>query len=492
MSLLSTCSRILLESSSETIGAEDQLRNPLDYDELDSIDPRIRSRTRTRSDRHIRSLTFSGSRHYLEKWVYINHGSRRGACFEESMLEIPSNDRSSSALLMSVNLQSMMMGTSILSMPYTIKIGGVWSIAMIAIIGIISNFTANILVDCQYEESTTYPGVWKRVRASFVAMSKDCWRRCGQFLMEVLVYTSLLRNVTILILLTALSDDILQSYKITGYDKNVISVVWMFLTLPLLFITKMSLLAWVSFLGLLSYLVAVGAVLVISFFNFKHWSVSLIPLEFDVKSVGISFGIILNSFFLHLNVPALEGSLRDPTVYKRSSNFSFAINILIKMVFGVSCYLAYTDKTEQIITSNIQQFYPLPLIMKVAIIFYCFFTFPLKTFVVFEIIDEKFAKYFPICRPDGWSWLIITRLLIMLACLLIAILVPQFGLVVSLIGSARGSMVSMVFPGLFYLILCKRSSLITRIISGVIVILGIAGGILGLYTSVDALMKSYD
>ena len=463
----------------------------VDISTADSRSPSLRERWRKNS--RSRSLLFANSSEYVENWAGWAYMSYASGIVENSLgvslANIESVDRRSSGFLMSINLQSMILGTSMLSIPYCVRISGIWSIPLILLIGIATAFTSNILYDCQYEESSSRPGVQKRVRTSFVAMCKDCWNKVGQYIMELLVYLSLIRNVVVFILLTDLLSDILASFGVAGYDTKYLSVAWMFLTLPLMFITRVSILAWVSFIGLIMYLGALGAVLVVCVLSYKSWDFSSIPFNFDVHGVGISIGIIVNSYAVHMNMPALESSLKVPEVYKRTSNLSFIANIVCKITFGLFGYLAYGSNTAQEITYNIQVYHPLPLLMKATIMFFSYFTIPLQSFVVFELIDEKFGPHFPLFKPGGFMWLLLSRLLVMTACLMIAVLIPEFGLVVSLVGSVRGSMIALILPALLHAGLNKqRISRSMRILCYTIAVLGTIGGCLGLYASLHALI----
>ena len=404
---------------------------------------------------------------YVSSWAHLSYGLSRSVNVEllgtvPSLLEVPSDDRRSSGFLMSINLQSMILGTSLLSIPYCLKIGGIWAILLIFIIGVLSTFTANILGECQYQESFSCPKYMKRIHTSFVDMSRACWNSAGAIIMEILVYASLARNIVVIILLTDITSEILKEFGSLHYDKKLLSVLWTLATLPLLFITRVSILAFVSFIGLLLYLIAMGTIMVACFTNIKNWNFNDISMEFDLQGIGIATGIIINSYAVHMNLPALEASLKKPNQYKRINNITFTTNVITKIAFGLCGFLTYIQVTEQEITTNINLYHPLPLILRCAIMFFAYFTIPLQSFVVFTLIDETFQPLFPACRIHS-IWLLISRSLFMTLCLLIAVLIPQFGLVVSLIGSIRGSSITLILPPLYYLCLKTNNKKFIRL-----------------------------
>jgi len=404
---------------------------------------------------------------------------------------IPSSDRVSTAFLMGVNLQSMILGTSLLSIPFCVKIAGFWGIVMIVVVGLFSLLTADVLTDCQYEKSYSEPGFYKRVNVSFVDMANSCWKVGGDYLSKIFVYLSLARNVVVIILLTDIVNCVLRNFNVPYFDKKLISVFWTLAVLPLLFIRRVSRLAWVSFVGLNLYLVVIFAVLILCCFEYRSWNLSNISMKFDVDGVGIATGIIINSYAVHMNLPALEGSLRHPRSYRRTSAVSFVVNVIIKVAFGVCGYLTYTAATEQEITNNVHEYRPLPILLQISVMFFSYFTIPLQSFVVFELIDNTFRPHFPACDSHDLCWMLVSRTFVMLLCLLVAVLIPNFSVVVGLIGSLRGSMICLILPALFYIKLQRRykcGDTLRRIACYLTVVFETVAAVVGVYASLKAIV----
>ena len=436
------------------------------------------------------------SKQMISSWAQMSYGL--SSSFSINMLgtvvsldDVPSDDRRSSGFLMSISLQSMILGTSLLSIPYCLKVAGVWSLVLTLIIGVVSTFTANILSECQYQESFSRPRLFKRIHTSFVDMSRACWSSAGGILMEALVYFSLARNIVVIILLADISCEILNEFVTDGYNKNILSVFWMFATLPLLFITRISVLAFVSFIGLILYLIAMFVIMILCLIQAKHWGYSNFSTEFDIKGFGIAAGIILNSYAVHMNLPALEASLRKPNQYNMINKLTFFSNTVIKIAFALVGFFTFAQDTQQEITSNIHVYYPLPTIIKSAVMFFAYFTIPLQSFVVFTLIDDTFKPKFTACT-NNMIWLLISRSLFMTLCLLIAVLVPNFSVVVSLIGSIRGSFITLILPSLYYITLKTHDKQLYKVVIAVLTaVFGCVLGIIGCYASTAAIINEW-
>ena len=404
-----------------------------------------------------------------------------------SLQHVPSIDRRSSAWLVGINIQSMILGTSVLSFPYAFVNTGIWAIPLVVWIGAASSFSGSLLQDCLYQKSCKYP--WpKRVRKSYLEISSRAWKSYGKPVMELIVFLSILRNVIILILLTNLTVEVFDGFIF--FDKRLITVLWAIGVLPFLFIKRVSSLAWISFFGLSLYLISLLAVLVHCVLECKIWSFSKLHLEFRIEKFGIAAGIIINSFSQHLSFPPVEGSMRMPEKYSLTLHTSFGINIIAKVFLGISGAMAYGDVVCQSVTSNLTE-KNISIPSDIGIAFFAYFTLPMQSFVVLDLIDSKYFPHFTVFQNSNcWCWLVLSRSLVLLPCLFIAVLIPQFGLLVSFVGSIRGSLICLVLPPLFYLTIHhNKISIYRKVQCLLIIITGIALGGVGAYSSSKALVQ---
>ena len=429
-----------------------------------------------------RSLSYEIVRH----WSHCSFASSNFLSI--SLQDIPSLDRRSSSWLVGMNIQSMILGTSVLSYPFAFMHAGIWAVPFVIIIGIAASISAGLLQDCLYQNSRKLARV-KRVRRTYVEVCKAAWPVYGQAMTECIVFLGLLRNVIVLTLLTNLSLEVLQ--KFIHFDRGVVTVIWAVITLPLLFIKRVSSLGWISFIGLLLYLAGFLTILVHCLLLYESWDFNNLHLSFKVEGVGLAAGIIINSFSQHLSFPPVEGSMKKPKQFRNTLNVSIIVNIILKLSLGVSAVMVYGVDTGQSITANLPD-RRMTVPSDIAIAFFAYFTLPMQSFVIFDLIDSKFHPYFPVCAtPSSWAWLLVSRSLVLTFCLLIAILVPHFGLLVSFIGSIRGSLVSLVLPPIFYLTLFKHKiGLMKKVTCFAVAAIGVLFGTLGIYSSTNAVVKA--
>jgi len=405
-----------------------------------------------------------------------------------SLPDVPSNNRVASSFQMSINLQTMILGTSLLSLPFCLRIAGVWALLVTVVIGFFTTFTASILSDCQYQVSYSQPAVLKRVSPSYVEMAKLCWKQGGGRIMELLVYLGLLRNVVVLILLTDITRDLLSPLGL-HYDKRYLTIIWTLILLPLLFIKKIQLLTIISFVGLNVYMLAILTILVSCCVQSSTWNIFNISFAFNLRGFGLVVGIVVNSFAVHLNLPALEGSLKKVDAYHRTTLISFLVNICAKIGFAMCGYLTCLEETGQEITSRISLYPPLPILVKISVMFFAFFSVPLQNLVIFQLIDDKYRPHFPVFENRNLTWVLLTRSLCVTACLFVAVSVPHFSIAVSLIGSLRGSLISLILPPLFYITLnTHHKKRCKKCLCYVTITVGVGAALFGAYSSFAALV----
>ena len=141
--------------------------------------------------------------------------------------------------------------------------------------------------------------------------------------------------------------------------------------------------------------------------------------------------------------------------------------------------------------NNIDQYHPLPIIIQASVMFYSYFTLPLQCFVAMELIDDTFRPLLPICVTQrDYVYLLLSRITLMAVCLAVALLIPQFSVVVGLIGSVTGSMIGVILPALFYVTLRtqKQNGFMMKGVLFVVAGVGCVSAVVGVYAAVRAVV----
>lgn len=415
----------------------------------------------------------------------------RSATMTMSLIEKPSYDRNASALLAGWNVTNLIQGTGILGVPYAVRMGGWASVAAIAVVAMICCFTGKLLVDCLYEVSKT-TGQKKRVRVNYPEVGEAVWPRWGNRIVSVVQVCEMFGGIIMyIVLLATVFNDITKN--LTPLNTYEWAVVCAAVALPTVFITRVSVISWISMISVFALMSCILSILVYCFWEFKFMSVSNVP-PFDPGYFPVGFGIIVFSYCAHAVFPGVEGCMKEPRKFPMMMNVSFTFAAAVKVLLGLLSVMRFGVETDQVITVNItvKVFNTLASVLVISNVF---LAFPICMFVVSETFDTKLLPYFPHLQRESkyhWFWLVVTRTLLVTLGLFLAVVVPHFGLLMGLVGSFTGTCLSFVFPCIFHLKLkwkeLKWYSVAIRIF---VIVFGLVAGGFGLFFSGRELVKSY-
>ncbi|XP_035824923.1 vesicular GABA transporter-like [Aplysia californica] len=166
---------------------------------------------------------------------------------------------------------------------------------------------------------------------------------------------------------------------------------------------------------------------------------------------------------------------------------------------GYVGFLTWGFGTLEVVTNNLPS-PSLKLIVNLILVCKALLSYPLPYFASVELIETALFKgkpwtCFPPCMDESrrlrW-WALSLRLGLVLFTCAMAVSVPHFALLMGLIGSFTGTMLSLVWPCYFHLRLRWYSmSRLARLCDILIILLGFVCGIIGIYYSAHALSRAF-
>ena len=429
---------------------------------------------------------------YSKKFLGASFNNLRSASLSISMLAKPSDDRRVNAALAGWNVSNLIQGTGILGVPYAVQQGGWAAVAMIFVIAILCCYTGKVLIGLMYETSKK-TGIRRRLRVNYPEVGEACFGPKGYVLCHVLQSVEMF-SATILyvVLLGTAWADLFRMYPQLGLKEwAAINVV---IALPLLFITKMSIVSWLSMFSVFSLMSALLVLISFTLTQVPMWSINNIP-AFNPQTFPIGFGIIVFSYTAHAVFPSIEGAMKKPTQFNSMMNYSFLLAAVVKACLGTFMVLRFGKNTGQVATVNLGGYPVFSRVSTALVISNVIFALPLVMFVVSQTFDDAFLRYFPLLNRDTKYhnvWLLITRPLLITLALFIAIMVPFFGLLMGVIGSFTGSCLCFLLPCIMHLKL--RWSSLKRwefLVDVTIIIFGIVAGITGMIFSMKSLIMAF-
>jgi len=416
----------------------------------------------------------------------------RSATLTVSILEKPSDDRRASAWLAGWNVTNLIQGTGILGVPYAVMMGGWASVAIIVVVAAICCYTGKLLVDCLYVQSKRTRQI-KRAYVNYPEVGEAAWPGWGNRIVSVVQVCEMYGGVIMyIVLLATVFNDILND--LTPLDIYQWAVVCAYVALPGIFITRVSVIAWISMISVFALLSGIATIIIYCITEYRDMSLSNIP-PFDIQKFPIGFGIIVFSYCAHAVFPGVEGSMKEPKQFPMMMNSAFALAAVVKVLLGLLSVLRFGYQTEQVITVNMSISPVFNIVATALVVTNVFLAFPLCMFVVLETWDAKVLPYFPHLGEESkyhWFWVLLTRVMLLTFALFLAVIVPHFGLLMGFVGSFTGTCLSFVFPCVFHLILKWSKtpwySILTKI---VVIVFGLVCGASGLFFSGRELARAF-
>lgn len=270
-----------------------------------------------------------------------------------------------------------------------------------------------------------------------------------------------------------------------------------FLLLPSVFLNQFKRISWLSMFSVVALVMVFVSVIGYGVTKRYEWDFNLGVTT--LEGFPVAWGIILFSFVCHPYLPGIEESMEKPEEFNSIMNYSFLASALTKLTYGFIAVLTFKDNTQQEISENL----PAGALQNTAnslLGLNGMFSYALPLFTLVTIVHKAQFSCLPPCIPDEKHPLTVKeramiyslRAIFVIFTVMVAVLLPQFSLLMAVIGSISGVLLTLVFPCLFDVIL-HLDHISTRryVINLLIVCVGVLSGGFGLVFSLIAIMKSY-
>ena len=386
-------------------------------------------------------------------------------------------------------------GMFIVTFPYTVIEGGYWAMLAMAVVAYICCYTGKILVDCLYEENAS--GQLERVRDSYVAIAEDVWgKRVGGRIVNAAQLIELLMTCILYVLLCGeLMIGILPD---TPLDLNLWIMISSIFLLPCAFLKSLRHVSWLSFWCTVAHMFINAIIIIYCFTTVGDWKWNEVPVKINIWTFPISLGVVIFSYTSQIFLPTLEGNLIDRTQFGAMMHWTHVAAGIFKVAFSWIGFLAFGLATKEFITNNLTS-HALKVIVNLFLVAKALLSYPLPYYASVELLEATFFRgrpetVLPSCydNNDGLKvWSVFLRLLLVGLTLVMAIFIPHFNLLMGLIGSFTGNMLSLVWPCYFHLKL-KGYSLkwYSKLWNCLIIIIGLICSVLGIYYSLHALVEA--
>uniref|UniRef100_A0A0C9RLT3 TSA: Wollemia nobilis Ref_Wollemi_Transcript_11976_1986 transcribed RNA sequence n=1 Tax=Wollemia nobilis TaxID=56998 RepID=A0A0C9RLT3_9CONI len=385
------------------------------------------------------------------------------------------NSEGSSFIRASVNGMNVLAGVGILSTPYALAHGGWLGIGILLLFAAICCYTGILLKRCMDMKTQIH---------SYPDIGQTAFGHYGRIITSILLYLELYSVAVEFLILEG--DNLGQLFPKMAMNFAGISlnshqsfvILAALVILPTVWLRDLSLLSYVSAGGVVASVVVVLAVAWVGVFDgvgFTHqgtmWNLSELPMV---------IGLYAFCYCGHAVFPNIYSSMNDHRQFYWVLILCFIVCTLIYGSIAVMGYLMFGNHLLSQVTLNLPRG---KVASKVAI-----YTTLINPFTKYALtltpLSTALEEFLPASNTSSKTsllfWSTFIRTLLLVSTVVVALLVPYFGYLMALIGSALSCSVSIILPCIFYLkIFGARVSMCETTFITLILIVGIITGVVG-------------
>ncbi|KAK9053360.1 hypothetical protein SSX86_029993 [Deinandra increscens subsp. villosa] len=371
-------------------------------------------------------------------------------------------------------------GVGILSVPYALASGGWLSLLLLFSIAISTFYTGLLIKRCMDTDTTirSYPDIGDRA-----------FGKTGRVIVSVTMNIELYLVATGFLILEGdnlsnlLPEMDFNLYGIQVESKKSFVVIVAAIILPTIWLNNMSILSYISASGVLASLIILGSILWVGEFD----GVGFQEKGEIVNWKGMPPAISLYAFCYcaHPVFPTLYTSMRDRHQFSKVLLVCFVFCTITYSSMAVVGYLMFGSHVESQITLNLPTDKISSRVAICTTVVNPIAKYALMVTPIVNSIEERF-----LCNTRKFSLLMRTTLVI--STVVVALALPFFGYLMSLVGAFLSVTASIVLPSLCYL---KISGTYKRfgyevVLIGFIVVIGILVAVVGTYTSLADIARN--
>ncbi|XP_076911080.1 amino acid transporter AVT1C-like [Bidens hawaiensis] len=398
----------------------------------------------------------------------------------KSVHELPLSRQSSFGQSV-INGINVLCGVGILSTPYAVKEGGWIGLILLFVFGALSFYTGILLRNCLDSQPglETYPDIGQ---AAFGTR--------GRLIISIILYVELYACCIEYVILESDNLSSLFPNAHINFGGSVLSAHYLFailitiVVLPTVWLRDMSVLSYISVGGVIASLLVAMCLFWVGLVDKVGFQVETTK-AFNLSGFPVALGLYGYCYSGHAIFPNIYTSMADRKQFPMVLFASFGICAVLYATVAVMGYLMFGELTESQFTLNL----PTDLIAsKVAV-----WTTVVNPFTKYALTISPVAMSLEELIPSkrmNRAYSILIRTGLVISILVVALTIPFFGLVMSLVGSLLTMLVTLILPCVCFLSILKGK--ITRFqgsLCALIIVVGIMSSIIGTYTSVMEIIQ---
>lgn len=379
-----------------------------------------------------------------------------------------------------------MAGSGVLALPYAVLNAGWAGLVMITVFCATSAYSGTRLSICWILLEQRHEEYRKQVRNPYPSIGYRAYGKWMRMFVSACVNITLFGVGTVLLLLSARLVTSLMSH--------------MWIISPCLWIIIIAVvLTPFMWLGTPKdfWPIAVGAAVTTGIACFMIIVRSMleagptVPVEYPpptFSSFFLAFGTILFSYGGASTFPTIQNDMKDRAMFSKSVSIAFVALALLYIPVAACGYILFGSNLKDNILDSLTKG-PDMIVVEVLLASHLLFAF----IIIINPFCQEFEQLLKVPNEFGWRRCLL-RTSVMILIVFVGESVPHFGKILNLVGGSTITLLTFVFPPLFYMRLVDMKSpdvtesrqvkTFERIFLWLLVFIGISGGAAATYNSV--------
>ncbi|XP_063402416.1 uncharacterized protein LOC134686672 [Mytilus trossulus] len=340
-------------------------------------------------------------------------------------------------------------GGGVLALPKAVEDTGWIGFILIIVFGIFSTYTATLIGESWVIIQERYPEYRSHVPDPYPVIGEIAYGRKGRNIVNVVMNIYNYGSAVVYMVLAAGNIETLLS-KVT---EDISLCYWLIILAgvlaPLICLgTPKDF--WPIGVGA-TFTTGVACILIIvQSLNDRDQNMPVSHSTTDPLKFSTSFGTMVFAVSGHSVLPTIINDMKKKEDFKKAAFLGYAIVLMMYMPTAVVGYMVYGENLNENIIKSVSAG-PCAYTVEVLVTLHLLLGFIILMNPVCQQLEAKLGV------PTAFTWKrCVVRPLIVISVLFIAESIPHFGSILSLVGGLTTTLLSYVFPCIFYTKLCKN------------------------------------
>nr|GME14488.1 vacuolar amino acid transporter 1-like [Ipomoea batatas] len=395
--------------------------------------------------------------------------------------EVPISHQSSFGQAV-LNGMNVLCGVGILSTPYAVRESGWIGLSILFLFAVLSYYTGILLRKCLDSQPglETYPDI-----------GHAAFGPTGRVVLSIILYAELYACCVEYIILEAdnLSSLFPNAHLSLGGihldAHHLFALMTTLAVLPTMFLRNLSLLSYISAGGVIASVLVVSCLYWVGLVD--DVSLQSKQTTLNLSTLPVAIGLYGYCYQGHAVFPNIYTSMKKRSQFPAVLVTCFGIVTLMYIATAVLGYMMFGDLAESQFTLNM----PTELVAsKIAV-----WTTVVNPFTKYALtmlpVAMSIEEFIPSDQVKSYMYSMLIRTALVISTLIIGLLIPFFGLVMSLIGSLLTMLVTLILPCACYMSIVRgKISYIQASACVLIIGVGVVSAVIGTYSAISGIVES--